>query len=383
MKLKQSFWSDVRSRLEYWCKKTIVAMIVVTLSINLCGATQNQLGTDSVLISVLAQGNAITDPEAILRYALPIENEPIRKVQDAVEDISNHLRGKRWPPIVKDVKRASFVLTLRSDQILDGVKSDRQAQAETILENIKTGVSELQEAVENKDKEQVSIKRRDVLNNIGKIESLMVEGFPFEIPEEYANLPQLKGRATVEIETTQGNLTIVVDGYNAPINGGNFVDLVQRGFYDGLSFIDLEDSFAIQTGNPPGEEEGFLDPETGEYRSIPLEVRVKEEENPIYGATLEEMGIYLPELVLPFNAYGAVALARPSLDPNGGSSQFFFFKFDSELTPPGFNLMDGRYSVFGYLVEGKDVLENLTKRDKIISAKVIDGLDNLVEPKNS
>ncbi|ACB49856.1 peptidyl-prolyl cis-trans isomerase [Crocosphaera subtropica ATCC 51142] len=383
MKLKQSFWSDVRSRLEHWCKKTIVAMIVVTLSINLCGATWSQFGTDSVLISVLAQGNAITDPEAILRYALPIENEPIRKVQDAIEDISNHLRGKRWPPIAKDVKTASFVLTLRSDEILEGVPGDRQFQAETILEDIKTGVRELQEAVENKDKEQVWIKRRNVLDNIGEIETLMVEGFPFEIPEEYADLPQLKGRATVEIETTKGNLTIVVDGYNAPVNGGNFVDLVQRGFYDGLSFIDLEDSFAIQTGDPPGKEEGFIDPETGEYRAIPLEVRVKEDEEPIYGATLEEMGIYLPDLVLPFNAYGAVALARPSLDPNGGSSQFFFFKFDSELTPPGFNLMDGRYSVFGYLVDGKEVLENLTKKDKIISAQVIDGLDNLVKPKNS
>ncbi|MDJ0845044.1 peptidylprolyl isomerase [Crocosphaera sp.] len=383
MKLKQNFWSAVRSRLEDWCKKTMVAIMVVTLSISLCGANWNQLGTDSVLISVLAQGNAITDPEAILRYALPIDNDSIRKVQDAIEDISNHLRGKRWPPIAKDVKTASFVLTLRSDQIIDGVPSGRQPQAETILEDIKTGISELQEAVENKDKEQVWLKRRAVLDNIGEIESLMVEGFPFKVPQEYANLPQLKGRATVELETSKGDLTIVVDGYNAPINGGNFVDLVQRGFYDGLPFIDLEDSFAIQTGNPPGEEEGFIEPETGEYRAIPLEVLVKGDETPIYGATLEEMGIYLPDLVLPFNAYGAVALARPSLDPNGGSSQFFFFKFDSELTPPGFNLMDGRYSVFGYLVDGKDVLQQLTKKDKIISAKVIDGLDNLVEPENS
>ncbi|MGK7957857.1 MAG: peptidylprolyl isomerase [Crocosphaera sp.] len=361
----------------------MVAIMVVTLSISLCGANWSQLGTDSVLISVLAQGNAITDPEAILRYALPIDNKPIRKVQDAIEDISNHLRGKRWPPIAKDVKTASFVLTLRSDQIIEGVPGDRQTQAETILEDIKTGVSELQEAVENKDKEQVWLKRRAVLDNIGEIEALMVEGFPFDVPQEYADLPQLKGRATVKIETTKGDLTIVVDGYNAPINGGNFVDLVQRGFYDGLPFIDLEDSFAIQTGNPAGEEEGFVDPKTEEYRAIPLEILVKGDETPIYGATLEEMGIYLPDLVLPFNAYGAVALARPSLDPNGGSSQFFFFKFDSELTPPGFNLMDGRYSVFGYLVDGENVLQELTKKDKIISAQVSDGLDNLVQPKNS
>lgn len=383
MKLKQSFWSNVPSTLAHWFKKTIVAMMVVTLSVSLCGAASNQLGSDSILISVLAQGNAITDPNAILRYALPIDNEPIRKVQGAIEDISNHLRGKRWPPIAKDVKTASFILTIRSDQIIEGVPSDRQPQAETILEDIKTGISELQEAVENKDKEQVWLTRKAILDNIGEIEALMVEGFPFEVPEEYANLPQLKGRATVKLETTQGDLTIVVDGYNAPVNGGNFVDLVQRGFYDGLPFLDSEGGFALQTGDPVGEEEGFIDPETGEYRAIPIEMLVKGDETPIYGATLEEMGIYLPDLVLPFNAYGAVALARPSLDPNGGSSQFFFFKFDSELTPPGFNLMDGRYAVFGYLVDGKEVLAELTKKDKIISAQVIDGSENLVQPKNS
>ena len=66
--------------------------------------------------------------------------------------------------------------------------------------------------------------------------------------------------------------------------------------------------------------------------------------------------------------------------PNGGSSQFFFFKFDTELTPPGYNLMDGRYSVFGYAVEGKEALADLTAGDKIISAKVVKGLENLVKP---
>ena len=380
MKLKQHIWPHLPIGVGHWWRKSLVAIMAVTLSISLCGATWNQMSTDSVLISVLAQGNAITDPRAILRYALPIDNEPIRKVQESIEDISNHLRGKRWPPIAKDVKSAAFVLTLRSDQIVEGVPGDRQPQAEALLEDIKTGISQLQEAVENKDRESVWLTRRAILDNISDIEALMVEGFPFEVPAQYANLPQLKGRATVDIETTKGTLTVVVDGYSAPVNGGNFVDLVQRGFYDSLPFIDLEDSFAIQTGDPPGEEEGFIDPETGEYRAIPIEVLVKGEEEPIYEFTLEEVGIYLPDLALPFNAYGTVALARPSLDPNGGSSQFFFFKFDSELTPPGFNLMDGRYSVFGYLVEGKEVLENLTKKDKIISAKVIDGLENLQKP---
>ena len=107
---------------------------------------------------------------------------------------------------------------------------------------------------------------------------------------------------------------------------------------------------------------------------------VKDDPEPVYEITLEDMGRYLDTPVLPFNAYGAIALARPEDDPNGGSSQFFFFKFDTELTPPGYNLMDGRYSVFGYVVEGKEVLAELTAKDKIISAKVVEGLENLVQP---
>ncbi|MEO1670670.1 MAG: peptidylprolyl isomerase, partial [Cyanobacteria bacterium J06631_2] len=133
-------------------------------------------------------------------------------------------------------------------------------------------------------------------------------------------------------------------------------------------------------GDPPGEAEGFIDPETNEYRAIPIEVLVKGDDLPVYGDTLEELGRYLDEPAIPFNSYGAMALARPANDPNGGSSQFFFFKFDTEITPPGYNLMDGRYSVFAYLTKGKEVLEELTAGDKIISAKVIDGLENLKEP---
>jgi peptidylprolyl isomerase len=335
--------------------------------------------TPSVL-AVLAQGDAVTDPTAILRNALPIDNVPIRKVQESIEDIAKNLRAKRWSPIKKDVKDANYALTTKGEAILASIPSDRQAQGTALLEQLKTGVTALDTAVEAKDKEAVLHQRQEILNQITALEELMVVGFPFAVPPEYANLPQLKGRATVEMETTKGNLTIVVDGYNAPVNAGNFVDLVQRGFYNGLPFIRSEDNFVVQSGDPSGAEVGFIDPKTKAYRSIPLEIFVRGEEEATYGNTLEELGIYLPNLVLPFNAFGAVALARPDTDPNGGSSQFFFFKFDNELTPPGFNLMDGRYSVFGYLVQGKEVLEELSDKDKILSAKVVYGLNNLVQP---
>ena len=378
MKPQKIFLLDWSKRL---LKTTALAMLLITLSLGLSGAWWDfDNNSQPQRKSALAQGDAITDPTALLRYALPIDNATVRQLQADIEGISKYLRSKRWSSVSSNVKNASRILTLRSDKLLESVPEERKPQAEALLEPIKQNISELQEATEARDREQIWSKRRELLDRITKLEELMLKGFPFEVPEEYANLPQLLGRATVDLETTKGDMTLVVDGYSAPVTAGNFVDLVQRGFYDGLEFFNIQGGFAIQTGNPPGSEEGFIDPDTGEYRAIPLEILVRDEEEPIYGITLEDAGIYLPDLALPFNAYGAVALARSESDPNGGSSQFFFFKFDTELTPPGFNVMDGRYSVFGYLVKGKEVLEQLTDRDKIISAKVVEGIENLVEP---
>ena len=338
------------------------------------------LGWQPSASAILAQGDAVTDPQAILRYSLPIENDSVRKLQESLEDISNQLRGKRWKNIGRDITDASFVLNARRNKLLASIPEDRQPQAESLIDRLSEGTQELKEIVDAKDREATYSKRKELLDYVTDLEELMVTGYPFEVPEEYAYLPQLLGRATVGLETNKGDLEIVVDGYSAPVNGGNFVDLVQRGFYDGLDFNRAEDFYILQAGDPPGEADGFIDPDTNEYRAIPIEVLVEGDEQPVYGETLEELGRYLDVPAIPFNAYGAVALARPAEDPNGGSSQFFFFKFDTEITPPGYNLMDGRYSVFGYLTKGKEVLEELTAGDKIISAKVVEGIENLKEP---
>jgi peptidylprolyl isomerase len=330
--------------------------------------------------AVLAQGDAVTDPQAILRYALPIDNDSVRKLQKSLEEISSKLRAKRWKNIDRNITDASFVLSARRGQLLASIPDERKAQAEELIDQLTTGTAELKEIVSTKDREATYIKRQELLNLVTKLEELMVVGYPFEVPAEYSSLPQLLGRATVAIETNKGDLQVVVDGYSAPVNAGNFVDLVKRGFYDGLDFNRAEDFYILQAGDPPGDANGFIDPKTNKYRAIPMEVLVKGDDLPVYGETLEELGRYLDQPVIPFNSYGAMALARPGDDPNGGSSQFFFFKFDTEVTPPGYNLMDGRYSVFGYLTQGKEVLEELTAGDKIISAKVIEGIENLKEP---
>ena len=244
-------------------------------------------------------------------------------------------------------------------------------------------MTSLDEVVKTKDKEKLRSERAKLLNLVTLLEESMVKKYPFEVPAEYSNLPQLKGRATVEMKTTKGNLTMVVDGYSAPVTAGNFVDLVQRGFYNGLEFTRSEESYVLQTGDPAGKEVGFIDPKTKKYRAVPLEILAEGDKEPTYGITLEAAGRYTDMPVLPFSAFGALAMARPENEVNGGSSQFFFFLFEPELTHAGRNLLDGRYSVFGYLTEGKEVLDKLKAGDKIESAKVTQGLENLVEPQTA
>ncbi|AMW28282.1 peptidylprolyl isomerase [Arthrospira platensis] len=364
-----------------WLKTGLIALLLCVLSVGLSAAWWDGGSSTPKRESVLPAGNAITDGKALLRYALPIDNEPIRKFQSSLEEIAGRIRGKRWSPIKGDITTAARILSINEGDILASIPDDRQTEAKAIIEELRAEIEVLRSALDIKDGETLLETRAQMLSQVTQLEEMMVGEFPFEVPAEYANIPQLKGRATVKMTTSEGDITLVVDGYSAPVTAGNFVDLVQRGFYDGLEFIRSEESYVLQVGDPPGPEEGFIDPDTGEYRAVPLEILVRGDDEPTYGITLEAAGRYRDQPVLPFSAYGTVAMARPESNPDGGSSQFFFFLFEPELTPAGLNLLDGRYSVFGYVTEGKEVLENLTQGDAIASAKVIQGLENLVQPK--
>ncbi|MEG4855642.1 peptidylprolyl isomerase [Microcoleus sp. B5-D4] len=358
-----------------WVKTLALALLLFTLGLSFSAVSHAKRPSSS-----MPAGNAITDGRALLRFALPIDNQTVRDLQISLEDIGNHIRSKRWGPISSDVSKASRILNLRESDLLESIPDAKKPQAEALVAQAKEGIAQLEKAVEAKDRDKVIDLKATILGSVGEIEELMVTKFPFEVPAKYANLPQLKGRATVAVQTEKGEITVVLDGYSAPVTAGNFVDLVDRGFYDGLPFIRSEESYVLQTGDPEGKEEGFIDPATGKYRNIPLEVLVREEKEPIYGITLEDAGRYRDEPVLPFSAFGTVAMARTETDPDSASSQFFFFLFEPELTPAGLNLLDGRYAVFGYMIEGKEVLEQLKQGDKIVSAKVVKGIENLVRP---
>jgi peptidylprolyl isomerase len=361
------------NRLQRWMRAGVAVMVVLVMMV-CCG-----LLTGVAPAAALPQGNAIKDPKALLRNALPIDNKTARDLQNTLEDISAQLRAaRRWGSVNSDLSRANFILTTKQDKLLATIPPERQAAATALIEQIKTDIEQLRTTADARDRTATLEQRQQVLDRVGKLEALMVPGFPYEVPAEYSSLPQLKGRATIALKTTQGDMTAVVDGYSAPVTAGNFVDLVQRGFYNNMPFNRAEDFYILQTGDPEGPEVGFVDPKTNQYRAIPLEVLAQGDREPTYGITLEDAGRPLDQPVLPFSAYGAMALARPNDDPNGGSSQFFFFLFEPELTPAGSNLLDGRYAIFGYVIEGAEVLGKLKAEDKIISAQVVDGLENLV-----
>lgn len=51
--------------------------------------------------------------------------------------------------------------------------------------------------------------------------------------------------------------------------------------------LSAADGFVVQTGDPEGPAEGFIDPSTGKIRIIPLEIMVSGDKSPVYGQTLE------------------------------------------------------------------------------------------------
>ncbi|KAA8493518.1 Peptidyl-prolyl cis-trans isomerase CYP38, chloroplastic [Porphyridium purpureum] len=336
------------------------------------------------------------DAESLLRWALPIENKPLREAQKALEEVAYEMRRLQFGKADDSLRKFEGILERKQKEIVAKYSSEaKQAQAAAIIKDILSTLPSVREPLAQKNTDAVVTIQRSLLRKIGDLELMLVDKFPYEIPSEYKNLPVLKGRATVEVTVRrpekrqfdiggelfdEGKMTMVIDGFSAPITGGNFVDLVQRGFYNGKKII-RSDGFVIQTGKPEGSDEGFVDPATKELRTIPLEIFPKKERMPIYGDTLEELGRGAQATVLPFTSYGTLAQAREEFSNDSGSSQFFWFLFEPDLTPAGRNLLDGTYAVFGYTVEGNDFLRDLKEGDYIESAKVVDGLENLQAPK--
>ena len=361
-------------------------------------ASVADLATPQPVISDLASlaANPVQNPRALLRNALPINNKQIREVQRNLESISDDLRvpGVRFTGVESSVNNASKIVSKDGAKILASVAPDKMADGKAVLAQLNQELEDFKVIVANKDKQEVPIAQQRVLELVGRLEEDMITGFPFQVPAPYDTAPLLKGRATIEMEikvkdnvnVDTGVMTIVLDGYNAPVTAGNYADLVDRGFYDGME-IQRSDGFVVQSGKPSGKGvDGYVDPVTRQERTIPLEIMPVNKDKdgvPVYDFTFEDVGKYRDEPVLPFNAFGTMAMARREAEPNSASSQFFFLLKESELTPSGTNILDGRYAVFGYVTDGQELLREVKAGDIIKSVKIVDGGENLVNKSKS
>lgn len=140
----------------------------------------------------------------------------------------------------------------------------------------------------------------------------------------------------VYIDTARGTIQIELAVLDAPLTAANFMRLARRGFYDGQTFHRAESNYVVQGGDPRSDGEGGP------------------------GYTIRDEINQLPFL------RGTVGMALDWEDTGG--SQFFI----TRLPQPR---LDGRYTAFGRVLDGMDVVDQLQPGDVMQRVRVWDGLE--------
>ena len=138
---------------------------------------------------------------------------------------------------------------------------------------------------------------------------------------------------TAEIATSKGNIVVALESTKTPVTTANFVNLAQKGFYNGITFHRVIPDFMIQGGDPTGTGAGGPG------------YRFEDEFDPSLGHT------------------GPGVLSMANAGPGTNGSQFF-------ITHVATPWLDGKHSVFGRVVSGQDVVNSIAQGDKIVSVTI-------------
>jgi cyclophilin family peptidyl-prolyl cis-trans isomerase len=130
----------------------------------------------------------------------------------------------------------------------------------------------------------------------------------------------------VKLSTTKGDVVVALFENEAPIATANFIELAEKGFFDGLKFHRVIPGFMAQGGDPKGDGGG------GPGYTIPDECYEDDHRN---------------------HFRGTLSMANTGRRDTGGSQFFLTFVPTAHL--------DGKHTVFGRVVEGLDVLGNLQR----------------------
>ena len=161
------------------------------------------------------------------------------------------------------------------------------------------------------------------------------------------------GKEIAVIETSKGTIKVQLTGNLTPIHVGNFVELANKGFYDGLKFHRYVEGFVIQGGCP-------------NTRDLTEDEVIAKANDPMAGLGTGGPGYTIQEefTTNPQNLHEdcSLAMAR-SQDPNSAGSQFYFCLGAQPMLNEG-------YTVFGQTLTGQDVISKLRVGDTIKNVKI-------------
>ena len=169
----------------------------------------------------------------------------------------------------------------------------------------------------------------------------------------------------VYFKTTKGDFEVKLFGKDNPVTVSNFLENIDNNIYVNQKFYKIINYPQIRFIH------GGINPENKPYiersqnlnkksLSIPLEIKFKEEIQPRYNYQIKNPN-ETENLVKTFES-GSIAMVRSSKNKSSSTEFFFVTNKIPEL--------DGRYSIFGKIIKGFDVLENIKKEDYIKEIKI-------------
>ncbi len=188
----------------------------------------------------------------------------------------------------------------------------------------------------------------------------------------YLGTPCIRKNVQVEMITTRGRVVFELNGNSAPVTTTNFIFLVKKGFYDGTSFdraIKKPFPFVIQGGFKDSEvnidntidklSESYFDKESVNLRPIPLEIKLRGDESPLYNKFVRNNGNF--NRIILTHQRGSLAMARMQRLDSGRIKFYIALKDLPEL--------DGRYAVFGKVIKGMNIVDKIKEGDVILRMK--------------
>jgi len=175
----------------------------------------------------------------------------------------------------------------------------------------------------------------------------------------------IKDNKIVYFQTSKGDFEVKLLGKDNPVTVSNFLENINNNIYKNKRFYKIINYPQIKFIH------GGVNPEDGFYieqnqtlnktsPSIPLEIKFKEEINPRYSYQIKNPS-EAENLVNTFDN-GSIAMVKSGENKSSSTEFFFVTNSISEL--------DGRYSIFGKIIRGLDVLEKIMKDDYIKEVKI-------------